>query len=68
MDSAREYIEELARRKGAFTESFRRRAEEEADNGRPALLQVIQGSEEIRVDLSKGLQMSILSFLLITGS
>lgn len=65
-DPAREYIEELARRKGTFTESFRRQAEEEAESGRPTLLQVIQGSEENREDLSNALQMLVHSFLLIS--
>ena len=56
-DLAREYIEEVARSKGTFTESFRRVAEEESRNGRPTMLQLIQSSEEIREDLSKALQM-----------
>ena len=54
---AREYIEEVARSKGTFTESFRREAEEEARNGRSTMLQLIQSGEEIREDLSKALQM-----------
>jgi hypothetical protein len=54
---AQEYIEDLARRKGTFTDAFRRQAKEEAVNGRPGMLQAVEGSEEIREDLSKALQM-----------
>lgn len=56
-EDARAVIEELARRKGTFTDTFRQEAEEEAKNGRPGMLQVIEGSEEIREDLAKALNM-----------
>lgn len=54
---ARVVIEELARRKGTFTDAFRREAEEEAENGRKGMLQAIEGGEEIREDLAKALKM-----------
>jgi len=57
MESAREIIEEIAMRKGTYTESFRRQAEEEAKKGRKGMLQAMQGAEEIREDLSKALKM-----------
>lgn len=56
-EDARAVIEELARRKGTFTDAFRREAEEEAENGRKGMLQAIEGSEEIREDLSKALKI-----------
>lgn len=54
---ARAVIEELARRKGTFSDAFRREAEEEAENGRRGMLQAIEGSEEIREDLVKVLKI-----------
>jgi hypothetical protein len=57
MESAQEVIEEIARRKGTYAESFKRQAEEEAREGRRGMLQAIQGAEEIREDLSKALKM-----------
>lgn len=56
-EDARAVIEELARRKGTFTYEFKREAEEEAKNGRKGTLQAIEGSEEIREDLAKALEM-----------
>lgn len=57
IEDARVVIEELARRKGTFTDAFRREAEEEAENGRKGMLQAIEGGEEIREDLAKALKM-----------
>lgn len=54
---ARLVIEEIARRKGSFTDAFKREAEEEARKGRKGMLQAIEGSEEIREDLAKALKM-----------
>ena len=54
---ARAVIEELARRKGTFTHAFRLQAEEEARNGRQGMLQVLEGSEDIREDLTQALKM-----------
>lgn len=56
-EDARAFIQELAGRKGTFTDAFRREAEEEAKNGRKGMLQAIQGGEEIRQDLAKALRM-----------
>jgi hypothetical protein len=56
-EDARAVIEELARRKGTFTDVFKREAKEEAENGRKGMLQAIEGSEEIREDLAKALKM-----------
>jgi predicted transcriptional regulator len=50
-------IEEIARRKGTFTDAFRREAKIEAKNGRRGMLEAMEGSEEIREDLSKSLKM-----------
>jgi hypothetical protein len=57
MESAKELIEKIARLKGTFTASFRRQAEQDAEQGRGELLQVMQGAEENREDLSKALNM-----------
>jgi hypothetical protein len=57
IEDARAVIEEIARRKGSFTDSFKREAEEEAKNGRRGMLQAIEGGEEIREDLVKALKM-----------
>ena len=54
---ARAIIEELARRRGTFTAAFRREAQEEARKGRPATLQAMEGSEEIRENLAQALKM-----------
>ncbi|KAF2262892.1 hypothetical protein CC78DRAFT_605161 [Lojkania enalia] len=56
-EEARAEIEELARRKGTFTDAFKREAEEEAKKGRKGMLQAIEGSEEIREDLEKALKI-----------
>ena len=56
-EKARAFIEGLARRKGTFTDAFRRKAEAKAKEGEDELLQAIEGSEEIRIDLSKALKM-----------
>lgn len=53
----RAFIEDLARRKGTFTDAFKRKAKEEAENGRGDMLQAIEGSEENREDLSRALKM-----------
>ena len=57
IEDAREVIEEIARRKGTFTDAFRRDAEEEANKGRKGMLQAIEGSDEIRKDLANSLRM-----------
>lgn len=57
IEDARAVIEELARRKGSFTEAFRREAEEEAANGRRGMLQAMEGGEENREDLAEALKM-----------
>jgi hypothetical protein len=57
IEDARVVTEEIARRKGTFTDAFRREAEEEAENGRKGMLQAIEGGEEIREDLAKALKM-----------
>jgi hypothetical protein len=57
VEDPRAFIEELARRKGTFTDAFRREAEEEAEKGRKSMLQMIEGGEEIREDLAKALEM-----------
>lgn len=57
IEDARVVIEELARRKGTFTDAFRREAKEEAENGRKGMLQAIESGEEIREDLAKALKM-----------
>ena len=57
---ARAVIEEIARRKGFFSDAFRREAEEEAENGRKGMLQAIESSEENREDLAKALKMCVL--------
>ena len=54
---ARAVIEEIARRKGIFTDSYRLEAEEEAKAGRGDKLQNIEGYEELRRDLVKSLGM-----------
>ncbi|KID97303.1 ATPase-like, ATP-binding domain protein, partial [Metarhizium majus ARSEF 297] len=56
-EDARAFIQELAGRKGTFTDAFRREAEEEAKNGRKGMLQAIQGGVEIRQDLAKALRI-----------
>ena len=56
-NQAQEFIEAFARSKGTFTPDFRIWAKEEAADGRPGMLQAVEGSEEIREDLSKALQM-----------
>jgi hypothetical protein len=63
MEDPREFIEGIARSKGSFTESFRQQADEEASKGRRGMLQAIQGTEEIREDLSKALSMYLINFL-----
>lgn len=57
IENARAVIEELARRKGTFTNAFRREAEEEAKKGRKGMLQAIGGGEEIREELANALKM-----------
>jgi hypothetical protein len=57
MPSAKEVIEQIARGKGTFTNSFRKHAEKEAKSGRETLLQMIQGAEEIRQDHARALKM-----------
>jgi hypothetical protein len=57
IEDARTVVEELARRKGTFTDAFRREAEEEAENGRKGMLQAIEDGEEIREDLATALKM-----------
>lgn len=56
-EDARAFIEKLARRKGTFTDAFRREAKEEAENGREGMLEAIECGEEIREDLAKALKM-----------
>jgi hypothetical protein len=56
-EDARAFIEELARRKGTFTDEFKQEAKDEAKSGRKGMLQAIEGSEEIREDLVKALKM-----------
>lgn len=57
MESGRETIERIARSKGKFTRSFRRRAQEEAEGGRTDMLEIMEGAEELRADLSRALEM-----------
>jgi hypothetical protein len=54
---ARAVIEELARRKGTYTDAFKREARAEAEKGRKGMLQAIEGREEVREDLAKALKM-----------
>ncbi|KAK8912646.1 hypothetical protein VCV18_012325 [Metarhizium anisopliae] len=56
-NDARTFIEELAQRKGTFTDAFRREAEEEANNGRRGMLQAIRSGDEAREDLVKLLRI-----------
>lgn len=56
-DNACHFIEKLAMGKGTFSDAFKQEAKEEARSGRKGMLQAIQGSEEIRADLAKALQM-----------
>lgn len=63
METPQEFIEEIARSKGSFTELFRQQADEEARKGRRGMLQAVQGAEEIRKDLSKSLDMYLIKSL-----
>lgn len=56
-EEARAVIEELARRKGTYTDAFKREARAEAKKGREGMLQLIEGSEEVREDLAEALKM-----------
>jgi hypothetical protein len=57
LETPKEIIENIAIRKGTVTEAFKKRANEEAKEGRRDLLRLIQGSEEIRDSYSKALEM-----------
>lgn len=57
IQDARTAIEELARRTGTFTDSFRQEAEEEAKKGRKGMLQAIECGDEMRDNLAKALKM-----------
>ena len=50
-------IEEIARRKGTFTEAFRHQAEDEAKQGRRHMQQAVESGEEVREDLNNALKM-----------
>jgi hypothetical protein len=56
-EDARAVIEEVARRKGQFTNAFMLEAEEEAKHGRRGMLQALKGRKEIREDLARALNM-----------
>ncbi|USP80364.1 uncharacterized protein yc1106_07638 [Curvularia clavata] len=56
-DDARKVIEEIAQRKGAFTDAFRQEAKREAEHGRTGMLQAMVCGEEIREDFSKLLKI-----------
>lgn len=56
-EEARAFIEELARRRGTYTNAFKREARAEAKKGREGMLQVIEGSEEVRKNLAMALKM-----------
>jgi hypothetical protein len=56
-ETARTIVEGIARRKGTFTDAFRREAENEATYGRRGMLQAMESGEEIREDFSKLLKM-----------
>jgi predicted transcriptional regulator len=56
-ETARTTVEEIAQRKGTFTEDFRREAENEAKNGRRGMLQAMEIGKEVREDFSKLLKM-----------
>jgi general stress protein YciG len=56
-EKARALIEEIAQRKGTFTDVFRQEAEREAEYGRKGMLQAMACGEEIREDFSKLLKM-----------
>jgi hypothetical protein len=56
-ETARAIIEDIARRKGTFTRAFIREANNEAQAGRPGMLQVIESGVENREDFSKLLKL-----------
>lgn len=56
-DDARKVIKEIARRKGAFTDEFRKEAKREAKHGRMGMLEAMACGEEIREDFAKVLKM-----------
>jgi hypothetical protein len=56
-ETARTIIEGIARRKGTFTDAFKREAEDEAMYGRRGMLQAMESGEEIRDGFSKLLKM-----------
>jgi hypothetical protein len=55
--TAREIVEDIARRKGTFTDAFRQEAKNQAREGRRGMLQAMESGEEIREDFSKLLKM-----------
>lgn len=57
VEEGRAVIEDIARRKGTFTDAFKQEAEEEARSGRMGMLQAVEGGEENRVDLNEALKM-----------
>jgi hypothetical protein len=56
-ETAQEIVEDIARRKGTFTDAFRQEAEDQAKSGRRGMLQAMESGEEIREDFSKLLKM-----------
>jgi hypothetical protein len=59
MQSGKEIIEKIARSKGMFAESFIQKAQQEAEEGRTGMLEAIEGAEELRMDLSRSLKLSV---------